>query len=122
MKHVRTGERENSVTSCREMVRLDADLEWVHEGMRDLPDCCRERDRGEGKHSRGQGGTSRLLSPLIRCDMGEAEKKKVRLGEINKKRERDCSDWVKVHKKQKTRGHNKNQLSFKCVTAGCLRC
>lgn len=35
---------------------------------------------------------------LIRCDLGEAEKK-VKLDEINKKQERDHSDWVKVHKK-----------------------
>lgn len=37
---------------------------------------------------------------------------------------RDHSQWVKGHNEKKTRsrGYTKNQLSCKCVTAGCLRC
>lgn len=38
--------------------------------------------------------------------------KKVKLNEINKKLERDCGDWVKVHKKQGDGGiHKKKKKS-----------
>ncbi len=82
-----------------------------------MPDCCREWDRKEWKHSKGQRETSQFLSLLIRCDMGEAEKK-VRLDGINKKSRNvtTVTGW-----KCTTGGYIKDQLSSKCVTPGCLR-
>lgn len=37
-------------------------------------------------------------------------RKKVKVGKVHKKQERDHSDWVKEHKKQKCRDE--------CITAG----
>ncbi len=57
------------------MWRLDSEIKKVQERVRDWPDCFRDWDGKEQKHSKGQRETSEFLNLLIRCNIGEAEKK-----------------------------------------------
>lgn len=65
--------------------RVYTKKEWVQERVRDLPDCCREWDRKETKHIKGQRKTSQFLNLFDQMWSG-GSRKKVILVEVNKSR------------------------------------